>query len=71
MASLRHRPVLHMNEETSPVLPTRKGHSQGSTQVSLPAQAVPLQVVCPPLGSVCITKVCRLPDLQHAHGVVW
>lgn len=46
LASLGHRPVLQMDEESRPGVTTGKWRSQGSTQA-----------VCPLLGSVCITKV--------------
>lgn len=65
MASLRHRPVLQMDEETSPVLPTRKWHSQGSTQVSQPRRSPSRWCVL--RWAVCALQRCAVSLLCSMH----
>lgn len=54
-----------MDEETSPVLPTRKGHSQGSSQVSQPRRSPSRWCVL--LWAVCALQRCAVSLICSMH----
>lgn len=54
-----------MDEETSPVLPTRKGHSQGSSQVSQPRRSPSRWCVL--RWAVCALQRCAVSLICSMH----